>query len=279
MWLALLASLALGAALVTMYEPAASAAAHERVRCAERPSRPSRWPADLAARLDWSALPGGDRRRRSPTAARACAASATSTVDLLAETTRRTCGRPTPCDDAATTATTDGRPWGARNPAGGSSCTCRCPGSTARRRPCAPAISWRGSPTIRPTTTATATSTRRLGHPGHGVVLVRGAAFASGGAVAEVEALVAQPCRLSGAACPAFACSPGARWARAFLDRSAPGAYHRECSGIRGKADIRGRSHAARRGPATRSAHRGTGRGMPGPDCVSECRFRDTKGG
>ena len=41
-----------------------------------------------------------------------------------------------------------------------------------------------------------------IGTSGHGVVLVRGAAFASGGAVAEVEALVAQPCRLSGAACP-----------------------------------------------------------------------------
>ena len=38
------------------------------------------------------------------------------TVDLQAETARRTCGRPTACDDASTTAIADGRPWGARNP-------------------------------------------------------------------------------------------------------------------------------------------------------------------
>ena len=66
-----------------------------------------------------------------------------------------------------------------------------------------------------------------LGTPGHGVLLIRGAAFAGGAAVAEVEALVAQPCRISGALCAGFACSHGAPWARAFLDRSEPRAYHR----------------------------------------------------
>ena len=38
------------------------------------------------------------------------------------------------------------------------------------------------------------------GMPGHGVLLVRGAAFGGGGALAEVEALVAQPCRSIGGA-------------------------------------------------------------------------------
>jgi hypothetical protein len=41
-----------------------------------------------------------------------------------------------------------------------------------------------------------------LGTPGHGVLMLRGAAFGAGGGVAEVEALVAQPCRISGAPCP-----------------------------------------------------------------------------
>ena len=36
------------------------------------------------------------------------------------------------------------------------------------------------------------------GVDGHGLLLVRGAAYAAGGAVAEVEALVAQPCRRVG---------------------------------------------------------------------------------
>ena len=123
-------------------------------------------------------------------------------VDLLAETSRRTCGRPTPCDDAATTATTDARPWGARNPrwrlfvhlplsALDSSAAIVCPCYVVAWIADDPADD-DGDPGV----------DAPLGSAGHGVVLIRGAAFGSGGAVAEVEALVAQPCRLSGAVCP-----------------------------------------------------------------------------
>ena len=202
-WLALLASLALGVSLVTMYEPMTGAAAHERVqlrRAAE--SAVMLALVDLAPRLDWSALPAGGAPSSFTDGGPGVRSLDDLTVDLVAETSRRTCGRATPCDEAATTATTEGRPWGVRNPRwrlfvhlplarldGAAAAGCRCY-----------LVAWiaddPGDDDGDPAADAPP------GTDGHGVVLLRGAAFASGGAVAEVEALVAQPCRLSGALCP-----------------------------------------------------------------------------
>lgn len=203
LWLSLLASLALGAALVTMYEPAAAAAAHDRIqlrRAAEAAATLA--VLDLAARLDWSALPAGGPSSPFTDGAAGARAWGGVTVDLVAETARRTCGRVTPCDDAATTAVTDQRPWGPRNPrwrlfahlpladldaAAAAGCACYL-------------VAWIADDPA--DEDGAAVTDAPHGTPGHGVVLVRGAAFAAGGAVADVEAEVAQPCSLTGAICP-----------------------------------------------------------------------------
>lgn len=202
-WLALLASLALGVSLVTMYEPTAAAAAHDRVRLRRAAESAATLAlTDLATRLDWSALPAGGASSPFTDGGPGVRIIDGVTVDLVAETAWRTCGRVAGCDDAATTATTDGRPWGARNPRwrlfvhlplarldGAAVAGCRCY-----------LVAWiaddPGDDDGDPAADAPP------GMPGHGTVLIRGAAFAAGGAVAEVEALVAQPCRLSGAVCP-----------------------------------------------------------------------------
>lgn len=203
MWLALLASLALGVALVTMYEPTAGSAAHERVRLRRAAESATTLALlDLAARLDWSALPAGGPASPFTDGGPGVRTIGDLTVDLLAETSRRTCGRPTACDDAATTATTDGRPWGAHNPRWRLFVhvpLSRLDGAAAVVCPCY-LVAWIADDPADDDGDTGADAP--LGTAGHGVVLVRGAAFASGGAVAEVEALVAQPCRLSGAACP-----------------------------------------------------------------------------
>ena len=204
-WLALLAGLALGAALVTMYEPTSGAAAHERIRLRRAAESAATLALlDLAARLDWSQLPGrragvAVHRRRTGAAALGWRRHRSGGRDAIGGPA----GAPTACDDATIAAVTDGRPWGARNPRW--RLFVQLPlsrGSTARRRSSAPATSWRGSPTTRPTTTATRPPTPPTAWPATASLLVRGAAFAAGGAVAEVEALVAQPCRRSGLICP-----------------------------------------------------------------------------
>jgi hypothetical protein len=202
-WLALLASLALGVSLVTMYEPTSAAAAHDRVRLRRAAeSAVTLALTDLATRADWSTLPAGGAPSPFTDGGPGVRIVDTFTVDLVAETALRICGRVTACDDTATTATSDGRPWGARNPrwrlfvhlplatldpAAAAGCACYL-------------VAWvaddPGDDDGDPLVDAPG------GTPGHGTVLVRGAAFAAGGAVAEVEALVAQPCRLSGAVCP-----------------------------------------------------------------------------
>lgn len=202
-WLALMSSLALGVSLVTMYEPTAAAAAHDRVRLRRAAESAATLAlAALAVRLDWSTLPAGGASSPFTDGGPGVRMLDTLTVDLPAETSWRTCGRPTACDDAATMATTDGRPWGARNPrwrlfvhlplsrldeAAAAGCPCYL-------------VAWiaddPGDEDGDPMADAPP------GTAGHGMMLIRGAAFAAGGAVAEVEALVAQPCRRSGAVCP-----------------------------------------------------------------------------
>ena len=202
-WLALLAALALGAALVTMFEPLSGASAHERIRLRRAAeSAVTLALLDLSARLAWSPLPSGGPSSPFTDGGPGVRTFAGRTIDLLDETWRRTCGRSGGCDATATGATTDGRPWGARNPRwrlfvhlplaqldadAGQICPCYL-------------VAWIGDDPADgdgdPATDAP------HGVEGHGVVLVRGAAFAAGGAVAEVEALVAQPCRRSDMVCP-----------------------------------------------------------------------------
>jgi len=203
LWTALLAALALGAALVTMHEPGSSAAALDRVRLRRAAESATTLAVlDLAARLDWTALPTGGPPSPFTDGSAGPRLVEGAALDLDAETARRTCGRRTACDDGATALVSDARPWGHHNPrwrlfahlplarldrAAGDACACYL-------------VAWiaddpgddDGDPRV----------DAPPGVPGHGVLLVRGAAFAASGAVAEVEALVAQPCRLSGAVCP-----------------------------------------------------------------------------
>ncbi len=106
-----------------------------------------------------------------------------ASLDLVAETHRRTCGRTTACDEAATTAFAAARPWGARNPrwqllvhqplaaldsAAGTVCPCYLVAWVADDPADADGDPRRDAP---------------AGVAGHGVLLVRGAAFgAAGGA-------------------------------------------------------------------------------------------------
>jgi len=201
-WLALLATLALGAALVTMYEPASGAAAHERIRLRRAAeSAVTLALLDLSARLAWNTLPAGGPSSPYPDGGPGLRSFAGRTIDLVAETWRRTCGRPTACDDPAINAVTEGRPWGARNPRwrlfvhlpvsqldGPAGLVCPCY-----------LVAWVGDDPADDDGDPAVDAPH--GVDGHGVILVRGAAFAAGGAVAEVEALVAQPCRRSGLVC------------------------------------------------------------------------------
>ena len=219
-WLALLAGLALGAALVTMYEPTSGAAAHERIRLRRAAeSAVTLALLDLAARLDWSQLPAGGPASPFTDGGPGLADWWMAPPSIsVAETRWRTCGRATACDDATIAAVTDGRPWGARNPRWRlfvNIPVSRLDGSAATVCPCYLAAWIADDPADDDGDPA---ADAPHGVDGHGVLLVRGAAYAAGGAVAEVEALVAQPCRRSGLIVRGFACNPGARWARAFLD-------------------------------------------------------------
>ncbi|MGD9905831.1 MAG: hypothetical protein AB7U83_20350 [Vicinamibacterales bacterium] len=203
MWLSLLGTLALGVALVTLVEPASSAAAVERValrRAAE--SAATLAIADLAARLDWTALPAGGPPSTFTDGSAGVRRLGAVVLDLSAETTRRTCGRLDACDEATTALVSDARPWGGANPrwrlfvhlplaeldaTAGEACPCYL-------------VAWLADDPA--DADGNPFQDAAPGLPGHGVMLVRGAAFGAGGAVAEVEALVAQPCRLSGAVCP-----------------------------------------------------------------------------
>ena len=202
MWLALLASLALGVALVTMYEPVAGAAAHDRVRLRRAAESAVTLAAlDLAVRFDWSALPAGGPPSVFTDGSPGSRTVGGFAVNLLDETSRRTCGRATACDEGARTATTDGRPWGSANPRWRLFVhlpLAQIDGAAAAACPCY-LVAWIADDPADEDGSVDVDAP--LGTPGHGVLLVRGAAFAGGAAVAEVEALVAQPCRVSGALC------------------------------------------------------------------------------
>jgi hypothetical protein len=200
-WLAFLATVALGAALVTMYEPATAAAAHERTRLRRAAESATALAVlDLATRFDWRAIPADGVVSPFTDGSAGPRDVGGRTIDLEVETWRRTCGREAACDEPTTTLSTESRPWGPRNPrwrlyahvplsrlgaTAGQVCDCYL-------------VAWVADD---PADDNDPAADAPAGVDGHGVLLVRGAAFAAGGAVAEVEALVAQPCRVSGAVC------------------------------------------------------------------------------
>ncbi|MEZ5292132.1 MAG: hypothetical protein R2745_13685 [Vicinamibacterales bacterium] len=201
-WLSLLASAALGVALATSAEAPASGALHERVRLGRgAESAAALALASLGAVVDWRFVPTvgvASPFVDGPPGLRPLGAA---TLDLLAETSLRTCGRPAPCDDVSTSVSSVPRPWGVRNPrwrlvvhapladvdaTAGAACACYVVAWVADD----PADD-DGDPLL----------DAPSGLAGHGVLLVRGAAFGEGGGLAEVEALVAKPCRRGVGAC------------------------------------------------------------------------------
>ncbi len=201
-WLSLLATLALGVALATSTEAPAAGALHEKLkmtRAAE--SAVALAVAVLAQHPDWTNAPAGALTSAftdGPIGARSVGGAV---VNLAVETSLRTCGRAAPCDDTATAASSPARPWGVRNPrwqllvhqplaaldaTAGAVCPCYLMAWVADDPADADGDPGHDAPP---------------GMAGHRVLLVRGAAFGGLGALAEVEALVAQPCRRSAALC------------------------------------------------------------------------------
>lgn len=203
LWLTLLGTLALGVALATSAEAPATGALHERLRlhrAAE--SAVTLATAALAAVPDWTLVPAVGAASSFTDGAPGARVLGGTTIDLPGETALRTCGRVAPCDEASTTAAAPGRPWGLRNPrwrlvvhqplstidgVGGAICPCYLVAWVADDPADDDGDPLRDAP---------------VGVEGHGALLVRGAAYGEAGGVAEVEALVAQPCKRSGALCP-----------------------------------------------------------------------------
>jgi hypothetical protein len=203
LWLTLLGSLALGVALATSAEAPATGAWHERLRlhrAAE--SAVTLAVASLTAVPDWTLVPTTGVGSPFTDGAPGVRRLGGTTIDLAAETSLRTCGRVGVCDDASITAAAPGRPFGLRNPrwrlvvhqplarldaVAGAVCPCYLVAWVADDPADDDGDPLRDAP---------------VGVEGHGVLLVRGMAFGEAGGVAEVEALVAQPCRRSGASCP-----------------------------------------------------------------------------
>ena len=201
-WLSLLSTLALGVALATLAEPPTAGALHEKLkmtRAAE--SAVALAVASLAQHADWTIAPAGGIGSLFTDGAPGVRVVGGATVDLVAETHLRTCGRTAACDDAATSAFAAARPWGGRNlrwqlllhqplaaldAEAGFVCPCYLVAWVADDPADADGDPRRDAP---------------AGVAGHGVLLVRGAAFGLTGALAEVEALVAQPCRRSATPC------------------------------------------------------------------------------
>lgn len=201
-WLSLLAVLALGVALATSTEPPAAGALHEKIsmtRAAE--SAVALAVASLAQSPDWTTAPAGALASPFTDGGIGPRTIGGATVDLAVETNLRTCGRATICDDTTTSASSPSRPWGVRNPrwqllvhqplaaldpAAAAVCPCYLVAWVADDPADADGDPRRDAPS---------------GVDGHGVLLVRGAAYAGGTALAEVEALVAQPCRRSATSC------------------------------------------------------------------------------
>lgn len=202
LWLSLLSVAALGAALATAAEPPATGALHDHLRLTRAAeSAASLAVSALAGRIDWTDVPGLGLATPFVDGPPGVRTIGGATIDLVGETRMRTCGRTAPCDDPATDATSPPRPWGIRNPrwqlvvhlplaavdsALGAVCPCYVIAWVADDPGDADGDPRRDAPP---------------GVEGHGVVLVRAAAVAARGTVAEVEALVAQPCRRSNAPC------------------------------------------------------------------------------
>ncbi len=203
LWLSLLATMALGVALATSAEPLATSALHDRLRMSRAAeSAVALAMATLAAEADWTLIPGTGVASPFIDGAPGPRTFAGRTFDLVVETRLRTCGRTSLCDDAATASVAAARPWGERNPRWRlvvhQALTAVDP-VAARACPCY-LVAWvsddpaddDGDPA----------RDAPPGVSGHGVLLVRGAAIGGGGALAEVEALVARPCRRSNLNCP-----------------------------------------------------------------------------
>ena len=201
-WLSLLGVLALGVALATLAEPPAAGALHEKLkmtRAAE--SAVALAVASLAQYPDWTTAPTGGLASVFTDGGPGARSAGGAVVDLAVETNMRTCGRATLCDDLATAAASAARPWGVRNPrwqlfvhqaladidaVAGAVCPCYLVAWVADDPADADGDPWHDAP---------------AGVEGHGVLLVRGVAYGGAGALAEVEALVAQPCRRSNTSC------------------------------------------------------------------------------
>jgi hypothetical protein len=202
LWLALLATLALGVAVATAYEPLAASAMRDRLRLRRAAESAATLAImELSMRADWSTVPGGGVPSMFSDGAPGHRSLGTRDLDLVGETNLRTCGRPGACDDPSTSAPTADRPWAGRNPRWRPFVHLPFARiSAAADRPCGCyLVAWvADDPADEDGDPATDAA---VGMAGHGVVLVRGAAFDAAGGVAEVEALVAQPCRRSGANC------------------------------------------------------------------------------
>ena len=201
-WLSLLATFALGVALATSAEPPAAGAWHEKLRMTRAAeSAVALAVATLAQQADWTGAPAGTVPATFSDGPPGPRVVGGTVIDLAAETSLRTCGRIAVCDDVTTALSSPARPWGVRNPrwqlvvhqpmaaldaASGVVCPCYLMAWVADDPADADGDPRRDAP---------------AGVEGHGVLLVRGVAFGGVGAVGEVEALVAQPCRRSGVPC------------------------------------------------------------------------------
>ena len=210
------------------------------VRADQRRCRPRAHPAAPGRRVrrdPGAARPGGAPRlepvagrragvavhRRRTRTARSVDGTA---IDLVAETlTADLRARRRPATTPTTAAVTDGRPWGARNPRW--RLFVQHPGVAARRprrRSSAPATSRRGLPTTRPTTTATRPPTRPTAWTATASCWCAARPSPPAGRWRRWRRSWPSPAAVRGWFVRGFACSPGARWARAFLDPLSGGA-------------------------------------------------------
>lgn len=195
-WLSLLSTAALGVALATSAEMPASGALHERLRLTRAAESAARLvAAALAETADWRDVPAGPWSTPFVDGAAGPRLLGGRAIDLLAETAQRTCGRlAPPCAAAATAATTPSRPWGARNPRWRLVLhlpLARLDATAGRICPCY-VVAWVADDPADDDGDPDRDAAPGLG--GHGVLLVRAAAFGESRGLAEVEALVAQPC-------------------------------------------------------------------------------------
>lgn len=203
LWLSLLSTAALGVALATSAEMPASGALHERLRLARAAESAARLAiAALAEAPDWHDIPAGGWATAfvdGPPGPRLLGGRA---VDLLGETAQRTCGRVAPpCDATATGAATAARPWGPRNPRWRlvvHQPLAALDATAGRICPCYVAA-WVGDDPG--DADGDPDHDAAVGVAGHGVLLVRAVAFGEARGLAEVEALVAKPCRTTPGPC------------------------------------------------------------------------------